>query len=42
MELGLIESQAKMEALRCLKCDLSINVGANEVYSVAGAVWFAL
>ncbi|MDQ1272071.1 MAG: hypothetical protein QG591_701 [Planctomycetota bacterium] len=30
VELGLIESQAKMEALRCLKCDLSINVETNE------------
>lgn len=30
VELGLIESQAKVEALRCLKCDLSINVETNE------------
>jgi formate dehydrogenase beta subunit len=30
VELGLIEEQAKAEALRCLKCDLSINVETNE------------
>ncbi|BBO17831.1 conserved hypothetical protein [Candidatus Brocadia pituitae] len=30
VELGLTESQAKIEALRCLKCDLSINVETNE------------
>lgn len=30
VELGLTESQAKEEALRCLKCDLSINVETNE------------
>ncbi len=30
VELGLTESQAKVEALRCLKCDLSINVETNE------------
>ena len=30
VELGLIESQAKIEAMRCLKCDLNINVETNE------------
>ena len=30
VELGLAESQAKVEALRCLKCDLNINVETNE------------
>ncbi|OOP56493.1 MAG: hypothetical protein AYP45_08790 [Candidatus Brocadia carolinensis] len=30
VELGLTEDQAKVEALRCLKCDLSINVETNE------------
>jgi formate dehydrogenase beta subunit len=30
VELGLTESQAKVESLRCLKCDLSINVETNE------------
>ena len=30
VELGLTEEQAKEEALRCLKCDLSINVETNE------------
>lgn len=30
VELGLTETQAKEEALRCLKCDLSINVETNE------------
>ncbi|KAB2835125.1 MAG: hypothetical protein F9K48_04930, partial [Candidatus Brocadia sp.] len=30
VELGLTEAQAKVEALRCLKCDLSINVETNE------------
>ncbi|MDR4510004.1 MAG: NAD(P)-binding protein [Candidatus Brocadiaceae bacterium] len=30
VELGLIEEQARAEALRCLKCDLSINVETNE------------
>ena len=30
VELGLVESQAKTEALRCLKCDLNINVETNE------------
>lgn len=30
VELGLIEEQAQEEALRCLKCDLSINVETNE------------
>ena len=30
VELGFTESQAKIEALRCLKCDLNINVETNE------------
>jgi len=30
VELGLTETQAEKEALRCLKCDLSINVETNE------------
>ncbi len=30
VELGLTDSQAKLEASRCLKCDLSIEVGTNE------------
>ncbi|NUN24334.1 MAG: FAD-dependent oxidoreductase [Candidatus Jettenia caeni] len=30
VELGLTEAQAKIEALRCLKCDLNINVETNE------------
>jgi formate dehydrogenase beta subunit len=30
VELGLTESQAKLEASRCLKCDLSIEVGTND------------
>ncbi|MDN3514448.1 MAG: NAD(P)-binding protein [Candidatus Brocadia sp.] len=30
VELGLTESQAKSEALRCLKCDKSISVETNE------------
>lgn len=30
VELGLTETQAKIEASRCLKCDLSIEVGTNE------------
>ena len=30
VELGLIESQARIEAMRCLKCDLSINVETND------------
>lgn len=30
VELGLSESQAKIEASRCLKCDLSIEVGTND------------
>lgn len=30
VELGLDENQARVEALRCLKCDLSINVETNE------------
>jgi formate dehydrogenase (NADP+) beta subunit len=30
VELGLTEEQAKTEASRCLKCDLSINVEVNE------------
>ncbi|MBU6390834.1 MAG: FAD-dependent oxidoreductase [Planctomycetes bacterium] len=30
VELGLAESQAEIEASRCLKCDLSINVETNE------------
>ena len=30
VELGLVESQAKTEAMRCLKCDLNINVETNE------------
>ena len=30
VELGLTEAQAKEEADRCLKCDLSINVETNE------------
>ncbi len=30
VELGLTESQAEVEAARCLKCDLSINVETNE------------
>ncbi len=30
VELGLAEAQAEKEALRCLKCDLTINVETNE------------
>ena len=30
VELGLNEAQAKVEAARCLKCDLNINVETNE------------
>ena len=30
VELGLTESQAKLEASRCLKCDLNIEVGTND------------
>jgi formate dehydrogenase beta subunit len=30
VELGLTESQAQIEAERCLKCDLSINVVADD------------
>lgn len=30
VELGLTEAQAKIEALRCLKCDLNVNVETNE------------
>ncbi|WKZ17710.1 MAG: NAD(P)-binding protein [Candidatus Jettenia sp. CY-1] len=30
VELGLTEAQVKIEALRCLKCDLNVNVETNE------------